>query len=144
MNKRRTARGEASTGGTLRNERGGIDATLLTRESAVRAVFDDFDLLEDAWSEIERLPLFPNRTNVRFVKLQDEKTLDVRFFNGARVHDVERDSSTGAFAAARLRGLIERRTTVRTQAGRSLSMERERSSAGPGRDCRRGEFYFEP
>lgn len=133
----------------LRTSAGVYDATILNVGNPQCALFvDDFDFDWKALgAEIERLPLFPNRTNVSFVKLLDEKTLDVRFFErGAGFTMSSGTGSTGAFAAARLRGLIEPEATVRTLAG-PLTFRWERETImmqGPAEIVAGGEFYFEP
>ena len=69
-------------------------------------------------AEIERHPQFPNRTNVSFLRVLDEHTLDVRFWErGAGETMSSGTGSIGAFAAAALRGLVRSPARVLTPAG---------------------------
>jgi len=69
-------------------------------------------------AEIERHPLFPNRTNVSFLRARDEHTLEVRFWErGAGETMSSGTGSTGAFAAAVLRGLVRSPARILTPAG---------------------------
>ncbi len=68
--------------------------------------------------EIERSPLFPNRTNVEFVKVISRKEIEVRFWERGVGHTMS--SGTGSCAAtvaSILKGLTERQVRVRTEAG---------------------------
>ena len=66
-----------------------------------------------------RIRGFPNRTNVSFVRVVDEHTIDVRFFErGAGETMSSGTGSTGAAAAAVARGLVEQ-PGARADAGRS-------------------------
>src|SRR5262249_35712595 len=67
------------------------------------AVFtDSFDFdWRSLGAHLERHPHFPNRTNVSFIRVVDEHTLDVRFFErGAGETMSSGTGSTGAVAAA--------------------------------------------
>jgi diaminopimelate epimerase len=67
---------------------------------------------------IERHPMFPNRTNVSFVRVSDEHTIDVVFFErGVGETMSSGTGSTGAAAAAILRGLAKSPVRVVTPAG---------------------------
>jgi diaminopimelate epimerase len=69
-------------------------------------------------AEIERHPQFPNRTNVSFLRARDEHTLEVRFWErGAGETMSSGTGSTGAFAAAVRRGLVQSPSSVVTPAG---------------------------
>ncbi|MGA2136168.1 MAG: diaminopimelate epimerase [Bryobacteraceae bacterium] len=69
-------------------------------------------------AEIERHPHFPNRTNVSFLRPRDRQTLEVRIWErGAGETMSSGTGSTGAFAAAVQRGLIDSPATVVTPAG---------------------------
>ena len=73
---------------------------------------------ESLGSEIERHPLFPNRTNVEFVKVISRHEIEVRFWERGVGHTMS--SGTGSCAAAVasiLNGLTERQVRVRTEAG---------------------------
>ncbi len=78
--------------------------------------------LPDDWEalgcEIETNSLFPNRTNVEFVKVISRREISVRFWERGVGHTLS--SGTGSCAAAVasiLNGLTERRVRVRTEAG---------------------------
>jgi diaminopimelate epimerase len=69
-------------------------------------------------AEIERHPQFPKRTNVSFLRARDEHSLEVRFWErGAGETMSSGTGSTGAFAAAVLRGLVRSPARVLTPAG---------------------------
>lgn len=80
---------------------------------------DDFDLdWRTLGRQIEHHPRFPHRTNVSFIKVIDRQTLDVRFWErGAGETASSGTGSTGAFAAARLRGLVDSSALVHTPGG---------------------------
>jgi len=95
---------------------------------------------------VERLPHFPNRTNVSFVRVVDRHTLDVRFFErGAGETMSSGTGSTGAGAAALARGLVESPLRVMTPAG-PLELRWQGDDillAGPAEIVAAGEFYWE-
>ena len=67
---------------------------------------------------LERYPKFPNRTNVSFVRVEDDHTIEVRFWErGAGETMSSGTGSTGAAAAAFARGLVKSPVEVRTPAG---------------------------
>ncbi len=94
---------------------------------------------------IEWHPHFPKRTNVSFIKVLDRQTLDVRFFErGAGETFSSGTGSTGAFAAAKLRGLVDDQVTVRTPAGPlQLNWKESIFLVGPAELIAHGEFLFE-
>ena len=108
----------------------------------------DFDLdWQTLGAEVERHPHFPNRTNVSFVRVLDRHTIDVRFFErGAGFTMSSGTGSTGAFAAALERGLVDSPATVRTLAGPLLLRldAGEVLLQGPAEVIGGGEFYFQP
>ena len=76
----------------------------------------DFDWVAMG-ARIERHPHFPNRTNVSFTKRIDSHNLDVRFFErGAGETMSSGTGSTGAAAAAFVRGLVTSPVTIQTPA----------------------------
>ena len=96
-------------------------------------------------AELERHPRFPQRTNVSFIRVVDEHTLDVRFFErGAGETMSSGTGSTGAAAAALARGLVRNPVSVRTPAGPlKLSVKNEDLYLeGPAEIVAQGEFSF--
>lgn len=130
--------------------RGGVrEATLIDAGNPQCALFvEDFDFdWKGLGAEIEVHPDFPNRTNVSFVRVVNRETLDVRFFErGAGFTMSSGTGSTGAFAAARARGLAGDAATVRTLAG-DLTFRAEGATIrmqGPAEIVAGGEFYLSP
>lgn len=124
-----------------------LDCTLVWPGNPQCAVFvdetpADWTVLGEA---IESHPRFPNRTNVSFVRVLDAANLDVRFYErGAGVTESSGTGSTGAFAAARARGLIGERAAIHTPAG-PLAVREEGGAiflTGPAEIVAGGEFYF--
>ncbi len=106
---------------------------------------DDFELdWRRIGAEIERHPHFPNRTNVSFVRRVDEHTLEVRFFErGAGETMSSGTGSTGAAAAAILRGVAQSPVRIETPAGPlDLRWDNEIYLKGPAVITAGGEFYF--
>jgi len=69
-------------------------------------------------AEIERHTMFPNRTNVSFVRVLDDRTIDVLFYErGVGETMSSGTGSTGAAAAAILRGVAKSPVRVITPAG---------------------------
>jgi diaminopimelate epimerase len=103
----------------------------------------DWELLG---AEIEGHAHFPKRTNVSFVRVADEHTIDVRFYErGAGVTLSSGTGSTGAAVATILRTLAVSPVTVRTPAGESLALRWDGDSAyltGPAEIVGIGEFYL--
>ncbi len=96
--------------------------------------------------EIETHDLFPNRTNVEFVKLISKNEIEVRYWERGVGHT--KSSGTGSCAAAVasiLNGLTERRVRVRTEAG-TLQVDwhqnGEVSLTGPAEEIAKGTYYF--
>lgn len=96
-------------------------------------------------AQLERHPRFPNRTNVSFVRVVDEHTLDVRFFErGAGETMSSGTGSTGAAAAALARGFVISPVCIHTPAG-PLNLRAEADElylAGPAEIVAAGEFYY--
>lgn len=126
----------------------GHDAAILNVGNPQCAIFvDNFDFDWAALgARVERLPRFPNRTNVSFVRALDRHTVEARFFErGAGVTMSSGTGSTGAAAAALARGQVESPVCVRTPAG-PLDLRWEGPEillAGPAEIVARGEFYWE-
>lgn len=130
---------------TLPLASGPRDATILNVGNPQCAVFvDHFDFDWRAMGrEIEWHPRFPHRTNVSFVRVADRNTIEVRFFErGAGETNSSGTGSTGAMAAAVLRGLVDREVLVSTMAGPlRLRWERTICLRGPAELTVRGEYY---
>jgi diaminopimelate epimerase len=111
-------------GFALRTQQRMLKATVTSMGNPHCSIFvTDFESLD--WTsigrEIERSPLFPNRTNVEFVKVISRKEIEVRFWERGVGHTMS--SGTGSCAAtvaSILNGLTARRVRVRTEAGSLL------------------------
>ncbi|MBL8214226.1 MAG: diaminopimelate epimerase [Bryobacterales bacterium] len=94
---------------------------------------------------LEHHPHFPNRTNVSFVQVLDQHTIDVRFWErGAGETESSGTGSTGAAVAAVLAGRVEAPITVETPAG-ALRIRIDKNDyylQGPAEIIAGGEFYF--
>jgi diaminopimelate epimerase len=125
----------------------GRDCTILNVGNPQCVFFaDNFDFEWQALgARVERHPRFPNRTNVSFVRVVDNHTLDVRFFErGAGETMSSGTGSTGAGAAALARGVVEAPVRVLTPAG-PLDLRWENQSiflAGPAELIGTGEFFW--
>jgi diaminopimelate epimerase len=102
---------------------------------------------ESLGREIETNPLFPNRTNVEFVKVISRKEIAVRFWERGVGHTLS--SGTGSCAAAVasiLNGLTERRVRVQTEAG-SLQVAWRKNGqvllTGPVESIAQGTYNYE-
>ena len=107
---------------------------------------EDFDFdWRRLGAEIERYPHFPNRTNVSFVRRIDEHTIEVRFFErGVGETMSSGTGSTGAVAAAILRGIAQSPVRVLTPAGPiDLRWDDDLYLTGPAAIVAEGEFYIE-
>lgn len=127
-------------------EGGAREVTILDVGNPQCAVFvEDFDFdWRTMGAEIENHPHFPRRTNVSFVRSRDRHSIEVRFFErGAGETMSSGTGSTGAAAAAVLRGLAESPVRVYTAAGpldlRWLNDEIHLT--GPSAIVASGEFY---
>ena len=113
-------------------------------QCAVFARDFDFDW-KTLGADLERHQRFPNRTNVSFIRVVDEHTLDVRFFErGAGETMSSGTGSTGAVAAALARGLVRSPVTVLTPAGplKLVSKNDDLHLEGPAEIVAEGEFYY--
>jgi len=97
-------------------------------------------------AELERHTLFPHRTNVSFIRVVNDHTLDVRFFErGAGETMSSGTGSTGAAAAALARGWVRSPIHVDTPAG-ILELRVENDDIyleGPAEIVAEGKFYYE-
>ena len=124
-----------------------FDVTLLNVGNPQCAIF--VNELPRSWrgaaAEAERHPRFPNRTNVSFVRVLDKHTIDVVFYErGAGETRSSGTGSTGAGAAAVLRGVVESPVQIRTPAG-PLSFRWDSSIyvTGPAELIAEGTFYLD-
>jgi len=94
-------------------------------------------------AEIESHPLFPDRTNVSFVRRVDGHTIDVRFYErGAGETMSSGTGSTGAAAAAIAWGTAEWPVLVRTPAGPlQIRFDADIYLTGPAQIICEGEFF---
>jgi diaminopimelate epimerase len=124
-----------------------FDAAILNVGNPQCAVFVD-ELPED-WrtvaSEIERHPRFPNRTNVSFVKIIGRHAIQAVFFErGAGETKSSGTGSTGAAAAAILRGAAESPVEILTPAGAmQLRWDGSLFLTGPAQLIGEGKFFLE-
>jgi diaminopimelate epimerase len=97
-------------------------------------------------AELERHPRFPKRSNISFVKVIDEHTIEARFFErGAGATMSSGTGSTGAAATAILRKLVKSPVTIQTEAG-PLKFRWDDSIylTGPAEIIAKGAFYASP
>lgn len=139
--------GEATVEELTATVAAGRDAVILDVGNPQLAILTpDFDFdWRGLGAEMESHPYFPNRTNVSFVRVVDDHTLDVRFFErGAGETMSSGTGSTGAAAAAMARGLVQSPIRILTPAG-PLDIRREGEDyllAGPAEISASGEFYL--
>ncbi len=85
--------------------------------------------------EIERLPLFPNKTNVQFVKVIDRYNIQIEIWErGAGYTFASGSSSCAAASAMKKLGLVDNQVTVHMPGGKlniSISDEYEVRMPGP-------------
>ena len=113
-------------------------------QCAVLVADFDFDW-RTLGAELERHPRFPHRTNVSFIRVVDQHTLEVRFFErGAGETMSSGTGSTGAVAAALARGLVRSPVNVLTPAGplKLSSKADDLYLEGPAEIIAQGEFSY--
>jgi len=132
----------------LHTQRGWLPVTVTSMGNPHCSIFVD-DLPKD-WEalgrEIETNPLFPNRTNVEFVKVISRREIVVHFWE----RGVGRTMSSGTGSAAAvvasiLNGLTERRVRVRAEAGVlevAWPANEEVTLTGPVERVGRGTYEF--
>lgn len=96
---------------------------------------------------LERHPMFPNRTNVSFVRHIDGLNIEVLFFErGVGETMSSGTGSTGAAVSAMIRGIVGREVTVHTPAGPlELKWPHENADvmmSGPAVLIGQGEFFL--
>ncbi len=95
--------------------------------------------------EIEGHPHFPKRTNVSFVRVVDQHTIEARFYErGAGVTLSSGTGSTGAAVASILRGAAASPVRVLASGGEALDLRWDKSVylTGPAEIVGAGEFYL--
>jgi diaminopimelate epimerase len=98
--------------------------------------------------EIEVHPLFPNRTNVEFVRVVSRRTIEVRFWE--RGVGITASSGTGSCAASVaciLNGVTHRKVRVKTVAGDldvAWPESGEVTLTGPAVKVAEGNFCYAP
>lgn len=124
-----------------------FDATTLNVGNPQCAIF--VNSLPETWREAareaERHSLFPNRTNVSFVRIIDRHTIETVFYErGAGETRSSGTGSTGAGTAAILRNEVESPLEVRTPAG-TLQLRWDESVylTGPAEIIGEGRFFLD-
>lgn len=125
---------------------GSQDVTIVNVGNPQCAVFNP--AFSDQWQEmgreIEAHPQFPKHTNVSFVRVLDQHSIEVRFYErgvGATVSSGT--GSTGAAVAAILRKLARSPVRIVTPAGdMNLRWEDSVYLSGPAQLIGTGEFFF--
>jgi len=124
-----------------------LEATILNVGNPQCAVF--VERMPSDWRElgreIEGLSRFPNRTNVSFVRVLDRHTVEAVFYErGAGETRSSGTGSTGAAAAAILRGVADSPVQIRTPAGTlSLRWEDDVYLTGPAEIIGEGRFFLD-
>ncbi len=123
------------------------EVTILNVGNPQCAVFvDNFDFdWRSLGKRLEWHPHFPNRTNVSFVRSIDEHSVEVRIWErGAGETMSSGTGSTGAAAAAVLRGLAKSPVQVHTPAGPlPIRWEDDMFLTGPAEIVAGGMYYWE-
>ena len=127
---------------------GVLAATVTSMGNPHCSIFvEDFSSLpwEDVGSEIERSRLFPNRTNVEFVRIISKKEIEVRYWErGVGMTMSSGTGSCGAVVACILNSFTGRSVKVRTLAG-TLEIEwpedKEVLLTGPAELIADGVYY---
>jgi diaminopimelate epimerase len=123
------------------------DATILNVGNPQCAIF--LDRLPADWripaAQAEAHPRFPYRSNVSFVRVLDRHTIEAVFYErGAGETRSSGTGSTGAAAAAILRGEVQSPVEIRTPAGPlSLRWDESVFLTGPAELIGEGRYYFD-
>jgi diaminopimelate epimerase len=132
----------------LRTQQGIVAATITSMGNPhCSIVIEDF--ATTPWTalgrEIEHSPLFPNRTNVEFVRVISKSEIEVRYWErGVGETMSSGTGSCGAVVAGILNGLTRRTVKVRTLAGTlevSWPVDGELLLTGPAELIARGTYY---
>lgn len=127
---------------------GTLAATVTSMGNPHCSIFvEDYSIIpwEEVGCEMERSPLFPNRTNVEFVRVVSKKEIEVRYWErGVGKTLSSGTGSCGAVVASILNGFTRRAVTVRTLAG-SLEVawpkDKEVLLSGPAELIADGVYY---
>ena len=132
----------------LRTQRGPLLVTVTSMGNPHCSILmgDPPDDWEALGREIETNSLFPNRTNVEFVKVISRNEISVRFWERGVGHTLSSGTgSCAAVVASILNGLTERRVRVRTEAGAldvAWPASREVTLTGPVERVGRGTYDY--
>jgi diaminopimelate epimerase len=124
-----------------------FDATILDVGNPQCAIF--VDKLPEDWraaaAEAEKNERFPRRTNVSFVVVRDRHRIDAVFYErGAGETRSSGTGSTGAAAAAILRGKVGSPVEIHTSAGAmTLRWDESLYLTGPAELIAEGEYFLE-
>ncbi|HVA00887.1 MAG TPA: diaminopimelate epimerase [Terriglobia bacterium] len=135
----------------LRTQQGIVAATITSMGNPHCSIIVQ-DLSTTPWlalgREIEHSPLFPNRTNVEFVRVISKSEIEVRYWErGVGETMSSGTGSCGAVVASILNGLTRRTVKVRTLAGTlevSWPADGEVLLTGPAEIIARGVYYAQP
>jgi diaminopimelate epimerase len=133
----------------LETSRGILKVTVTSMGNPHCTVFvADFDSIDwaDLGREIETSALFPNRTNVEFVRVIARNEIEVRFWErGVGKTQSSGTGSCAAVVAGVLNGRTSRKVRVRTLAGAldvAWPKGKEVALTGPVELIARGTYYF--
>jgi diaminopimelate epimerase len=134
----------------VRTAHGVLAATVTSMGNPHCSIFvEDYSSIpwEDVGREIERNALFPNRTNVEFVRVISKKEIEIRYWErGVGKTMSSGTGSCGAVVACILNGFTRRAVKVRTLAGTlevTWPEDREVLLSGPAELIADG-VYFPP
>jgi len=132
----------------IRTLHGVLAATVTSMGNPHCSIFvEDFSSIpwQDVGREIEHSPLFPNRTNVEFIRVVSKKEIEVRYWErGVGKTMSSGTGSCGAVVASILNGFTGRVVKVRTLAGTlevSWPRDKEVLLAGPAELIANGVYY---
>ena len=132
----------------IRTHQGVLAATITSMGNPhCSIIVEDFANLpwESIGREIERNPLFPNRTNVEFVRVISKREIEVRYWErGVGKTMSSGTGSCGAVVACILNGFTRRSVKVRTLAGTlevTWPEDKEVLLAGPAELITDGVYY---
>lgn len=132
----------------MRTVHGVLAATVTSMGNPHCSIFvEDFVGIpwEEVGREIEHNPLFPNRTNVEFVRIVSKKEIEVRYWErGVGKTMSSGTGSCGASVASMLNGFTGRAVKVRTLAGTlevSWPRDKEVLLTGPAELIADGIYY---